>query len=202
MRLRYSPTSPFVRKVTVTALELGLDARITRVPANGWDPTTDLVRDNPLSKVPTLVLDSGECLYDSPVICEYLDTLAGGRLLPASGAPRWTALRRQALADGLLDAAVLVFVERGRRPEALRWPAWIGFQLDAVSRALDVLEGEADALAAAPTLGEIAIGCALGWIEFRKVAADWRDGRPRLAHWYAGIAARPSFAATIPCEPT
>ena len=116
MKLRYSPTSPYVRKVTVTAQETGVQPRIERVPTVTTDPASGLAKDNPLGKVPTLILDDGERLYDSPVICEYLDGLHGGaKIVPPAGPERWVALRRQALADGILDAAVLRLMET-RRP--------------------------------------------------------------------------------------
>ena len=125
MKLRYSPTSPYVRKVLVCAKERGLDGRIEPVPTNPTDPKTDLAKYNPLVKVPALVLDDGEVLYDSPVICDYLDSLHDSEpLIPAAGPARWAALRQQALADGILDAAILRMIETTRRPEALRWAGW------------------------------------------------------------------------------
>lgn len=204
MRLRYSPTSPFVRKVSVCALELELDTLIERIPTNPWDPASDIAVDNPLGRVPALTLDDGTLLYDSPVICEYLDSLAGsGRLFPVASVARWTALRRQALADGLLDTAITVFIEQVRRPQDLRWADWVEFQQTAVTRTLDALEGEAELLEiGAPTIGEIAIACALDWLVFRGVRPDWREQRPRLAAWHGEICQRPAFVATVPREPS
>ncbi len=116
MKLRYSPTSPYTRKVVVTAAELGLGDRIERIPTNTRDPNSDLPRDNPLGKIPTLITDEGDRLYDSPVVCEYLDSLHDGtRLFPPAGGARWRALRLQALGDGIIDATILCVVE-GRRP--------------------------------------------------------------------------------------
>ena len=203
MRLRYSPTSPYVRKVSVAAIELGLDGQIERVPTNPWDPASDLSADNPLGRIPALVLDDGEVLYDSPVIVEYLDALAGGgRLIPAAGPARWAALRRAALADGILDAGVAVLVERVRRPEAYRWPEWIGFQTLAVTRGLAGTAGEVGALAGeTPGIAEIGLMCALDWLDFRGIAGGWRDAHPALAAWHDALAARPSFAATLPHDP-
>lgn len=199
MLLRHSKTSPFVRKVMIVALETGLDSALTLETTNAWAPDTDLPRDNPLGKVPALVADGGEHLYDSPVICEYLDSLHdGARLFPAAGAARWTALRRQALADGILDASLAVVVETLRRPEPVRWADWVARQQAAITRGLDALEDEAAALAGLSTIGEIAIACALGYLDFRKPVDDWRAGRPRLAAWYAEVARRPSMAATVP----
>ncbi len=199
MKLRYSPTSPYVRKVCVVASEHGLDDRIERIPTDTRDPKSDLPSINPLGKVPALILDNGEVLFDSPVICEYLDSLHGGApLIPATGPARWTALRQQALADGILDAAILRMIETTRRPEELRWPRWIELQHGKIMRALDALETEAAALDDAVTLGQIAVGCALGYIDLRFPADNWRVGRPGLAKWLEGFAKRPSMAASAP----
>ena len=198
--LRYSPTSPYVRKVLVAAIEMGLDDRIQRIPTLPWDPKTDLPRDNPLGKVPALQTPEG-WLYDSLVICEYLDSLHDGpKLFPAAGGPRFTALRRQALGDGILDAALQVVIERLRRPEQYRWSEWIDRQKAAIARALDQLELEADELAEQFTIGEIAIIAALGYLDFRLAADQWRVGRPKLAAWYAVMEKRPSVAVTAPKE--
>lgn len=201
MKLRYSPTSPYVRKVSVVALETGLDERIERIPTNVFDPETDVAKHNPLGKVPTLITEGGETLFDSPVICEYLDSLHDGiKLFPPVGGPRWTALRRQALGDGILDAGVLRLLE-GRRPEKERSPAWIERQAAAVKRGLDALEDEAEGLGGTITIGHIAIGCALGWIDFRLPDDHWRTGRPALAQWYEMFATRRSMEETVPREP-
>jgi len=201
MKLRYSPTSPYVRKVTITALETGLDSRIERIPTNPWDPATDLAGDNPIGKVPALITDGGEVLYDSPVICEYLDGLHDGfPLIPPSGGARWTALRRQALADGVLDASVLIFLETSRRPETLRWDAWVERQTAVVGRALDVLEDEVDSFGHI-SIGLIAIGCALGYLDFRLGTMDWRSSRPRLAEWFGLVSERQSMRETVPVDP-
>lgn len=199
MKLCYSATSPFVRKVVVAAIELGLDGRIERQPANAWDPATTLVEVNPLSKVPALVTDSGEALYDSPVICEYLDSLGGGKLFPA-GAARWVALRQQALADGIMDAGVSARMEM-QRPAEKQSADWAARQKAAIRRALDALEAEAAALDGTPTIGQVAVGCALGYLDFRYAADDWRKARPKLAAWYDGFAKRPSMSATAPKDP-
>ncbi len=201
MRLRYSPTSPYVRKVTTTAHELGLFDRLELIPTNAWDPASDLPKDNPLGKVPTLLLDDGEVLYDSPVVCAYLDSLAGDLLLPVSGAARWQTLRNEALADGVLDAAVLVFIERGKRDEGQRSAWWEQLQLDAVARALDAMEGYADGFGAEPDLGQLTFACALGYLDFRFPEVGWRQGRANLDSWYATFASRPSLQATIPRDP-
>ena len=201
MKLRHSPTSPYVRKVMVTAIETGLDGRIETVPTSVWDPATDIAGDNPLGKVPALITDGGEVLYDSPVICEYLDSLHdGAKLFPPSGGARWTALRRQALADGILDAAVGRLLE-GKRPDGERSDAWMARLATTIGRALDAFEDEADALGDAATIGHVAIGCALGYLDFRFADDHWRSGRPALADWYEVFAQRRSVIATMPKDP-
>lgn len=199
MKLYSSPTSPFVRKVRVTALELGLDARLTpiNITLSPVNPHRELRGHNPLGKVPALVTDTGETLYDSAVICEYLDALAGGhRIFPAPGAARWTALRRQALADGLTDATVLVRYETVVRPTTLQWQKWIEGQFLKVRTALDELEKES--LDGPFDIGAISIACALGYLDFRFPDEHWRQTRPRLAAWYAAVSGRPSLAGTQP----
>jgi len=198
MKLRYSPTSPYVRKVLVAAIETGLDKRIELVTTSTADPASGLVKDNPLGKVPALLLDDGSSLYDSPVICEYLDSLhAGPKLIPASGPQRWTALRRQALADGIMDAGVL---GRGEalRPEGEKSPAFLALQRQKMAAATDALEKEAASFGTGLDIGLIAIGCALGYADFRYAADEWRKGRPALAKWYEGFAKRPAMQRTAP----
>ncbi len=201
MKLRYSPTSPYVRKVTVTAHETGLHDRIQRVPTVTSDPASGLAKDNPLGKVPALILDDGQRIFDSPVICEYLDNLHGGaKIVPPTGPERWVALRRQALADGILDAAVLRLLE-GRRPASEQSPAWIAKQKGAIDRALDALEGEAAEFGDGVNIGHITVGVALGYLDFRFAGDKWRDRRPNLARWYERFAQRPSMAGTVPKDP-
>jgi len=199
MKLRYSPTSPYVRKVSIVALETGLDGHLENVATNAWAPDTDLPKDNPLSKVPALVTDGGEVLFDSPVICEYLDSLHDGhKLFPASGGARWTQLRLAALADGILDAALLRRVETMMRPEDKRWPDWIARQECAIARGLDELEEECAGWGSDFLIGQIGVVAALGYLDFRDPGLNWRQTRPRLAAWLAALASRPSVAATVP----
>lgn len=199
MKLLYSPASPYVRKVMVVAHETGLTDRIELVPS-AVAPTLvnpDVAAENPLVKVPTLVIEGGQSLFDSRVITEYLDTLHGGaRLFPADGPARWTALRRQAMADGLLDAALLIRYEHILRPEPQRWQAWTDGQFRKVRQALASLAAED--FGAELTVGEIAAGCALGYLDFRFPEEDWRTAHPALGAWYAKLAERPSFVATVP----
>jgi glutathione S-transferase len=200
VKLRYSPGSPYVRKVTVVAHETGLDAKIERVPTSvsPIKPSADYQKEQPLSKVPCLVLDNGEALYDSPVICEYLDSLhAGAKMFPPSGPARWTALRRQATGDGILDAAILLRYEL-LRPENIRWSEWTTGQMAKVQGGLAALEAEADKFGATVDIGTITIGCALGYLDFRFPDLGWRKTCPKLAKWYEGFSARPSMKATVP----
>jgi glutathione S-transferase len=201
MKLRYSTTSPYVRKVVVTAAEKGLSDRIKLVPTNTRDPASGLDKDNPLGKVPALVTDEGETLFDSPVICEYLDGQAKGRrLFPARGPKRFKALKQQALGDGILDAAVAVMSEkRFRPPEKLHQPD-IDRQMGKITNALDAADAMivAKELGRAPTIGSIAIGCALGYLDFRFPDFNWRRGRPRLSRWFKSLSKRPSMAGSMP----
>jgi len=201
MKLYYSPTSPFVRKVNVCAIELGVDDKLERIVTNPWENDADLLTDNPLSKVPTLITDDGMVLYDSPVICEFLDTLVGGdSLIPAEGAERWIALRLQALGDGILDAAVLRFLER-KRSQTQQSNDWDSIQRDAVQRALKYLQSEVNSWEDKVTVGQIAIGCALGYLDFRFAEDNWRKEHPDLAGWFAKFADRNSMQTTLPIAP-
>ena len=202
MKLCYSPTSPYVRKVVILAQEAGLDGRVERIESNAWNEADPLPNTNPLGKVPALVTDEGEALYDSVVICEYLDSLHDGtKFFPANGAARWRALRQHALANGILDAAILAMLENKRRPEELRWDAWSTRQTDKITRGLDKLENEAADLGAAPDIATITVGCALGYLDFRFPDLGWRGSRPALAAWYESFSQRPSFQATVPKDP-
>ncbi|MDJ0741370.1 MAG: glutathione S-transferase N-terminal domain-containing protein [Gammaproteobacteria bacterium] len=199
MLLRHSATSPFVRKVAVLLHETGLIARVSLATVDGWAEPDELTADNPLSMVPTLVLDDGSTLYDSPVICDYLDRQHDGpTMIPTDGAARWQVLRDQALADGILDCAVLVFVELGKRPEDKRWDWWLDVKRRAITRALDLLEREVGRYGGRIDLGTISVAVALGYLDLRGAVGDWRDARPQLAAWYARFAARPSMVATAP----
>jgi glutathione S-transferase len=199
MQLYHSPTSPYVRKVVVTAIELGIRDRIEVRPTNVWDPSCKVGEVNPLGRIPVLVGSDGEVLYDSPVICEYLDAVyGGGRLLAGGGAERWRTLRLQALGDGLLDAAVLRALELRRRPDNLRWSDLIERQRTVMGRALDDLEQKARSFRAEPDLGQIAVGCALGYIDLRFAEDEWRARRPGLRSWFERFSARPSFANSMP----
>jgi glutathione S-transferase len=201
MKLRYSPTSPYVRKVVVLALETGLDKRIERIPTTVMpnQRNDEYQREQPLVKVPALTTDDGAVLYDSRVICEYLDTQhQGAKMFPASGMARWTALRRQALGDGLCDAAILTRYENFLRPEDKRWGEWTDGQMRKVRGALDALEADAPSFGGGIDIGLIAVGCALGYMDFRYETERWRDKRPKLAAWYDSFAKRPAMVETQP----
>ena len=201
MKLHHSTTSPFVRKVMVSAMELGLADRIEKVPAK-VSPivrTSPVIADNPLGKLPTLIADDGMVLYDSRVICEYLDALAGGgRILPAPGPARWRALTEQALADGMTDAALLERYETTLRPAEKLWLQWRDGQHDKVVKTLDRLERIAADFGARVDIGTIAAACALSYLDFRFPDLGWRQQRPHLAGWLTTFAARPSMTATVP----
>ena len=201
MKLYYTPTSPFVRKVLVTAYELGLDERIVTELLRPTPTKSDatLSRTNPLNKIPALITDDGDALYDSVVICEYLASLAPERpLVPAAGPERWRVLRVQALCDGILDAAILVFYERANRPRELWWPAWLDGQSEKALQGLDALEVEVARFGDDVDLAQICAGATLSWLEFRDVLGNLRASRPHLAAWYERFSARPSMRATEP----
>lgn len=202
MKLYFNPASPFVRKVRVTAHELGLSEKIelASLSLTPVSPHEGVRSKNPLGKIPTLVTDDGAALFDSPVICEYLDSVAGGnRVFPPTGAARWTALRRQALADGIMDAAVLTRYEEAVRPKELRWQNWVDAQFLKIRTALDGLEREN--LEGTFDIGTISIACALSYLDLRFASEGWRTSRPRLAAWMAAISERPSLAATALAAP-
>jgi glutathione S-transferase len=201
MKLHWSPRSPFVRKVVILLKETGLESRVqyVRSVAAIATPNPAIMADNPLSQIPALVLDSGEPLYDSPVICEYLDTLHdGARLFPAAGPQRWTALRRQALGDGMLSVLLIWRQERMKTP-AQQIEAWLAsFQIK-IDASLDRLEAEAPALAGSGfDIGHLSVGCTLSYLDYRFADLDWRATRPQLASWHRTFCARPSALATLP----
>jgi glutathione S-transferase len=200
MILRSAAASPFVRKVRIAAAVLGLDSRIHIVAADTADPNDDLRAQNPLGKIPTLILDDGSVLYDSRVIVEYLDHLAGGgRIIPAQPvAARFEVLKLQALADGIMDASVLLVYETRWRDAAKHEPKWIDLQAGKVERALAVLEAAPPRVDALPHVGQIALACALGYRDLR-FAGTWRETHPRLVQFLDQFsAAVPAFAATHP----
>jgi glutathione S-transferase len=200
LKLHWSPKSPYVRKVMVCAHELNLVDRLelVRSVAAMSKPNQRLMQDNPLSKIPTLVLDDGFTLFDSAVICEYLDDLGQGSLFPGQGADKWQALRWHAFGDGMLDAAILW---RNERERDVPLPVLMAaFELK-MRTSLKQLDDEAQALAETPfSIGHITVGCALGYLDYRFADLGWRSGAPRLADWFAETRARPSFQNTEPVD--
>ncbi|MFT3975484.1 MAG: glutathione S-transferase [Amaricoccus sp.] len=202
MRLFHSATSPFVRKVMVVLHETGQLDRVELVPAAGSPvaPGTMPVAVNPLGKVPTLERPDGPALYDSRVITRYLDALGEGGLYPES--PRlWETLTLEATGEGITEAALLMVYEARLREAQAQNGDWIEGQWSKAARALDVLEARWLAhLAGRIDAGQIAVGCALGYLDFRHGARDWRAGRPGLARWFERFGARPAMVATRPVE--
>jgi glutathione S-transferase len=197
MKLHWSPRSPFVRKVMIVAHELGLADRLDciRTVAATTKPHDVLMRDNPLSKLPTLVLADGTVIYDSPVICEYFDSLHDGpKLFPAAMPERLRALRWQALGDGMLDFLLLWRNELSRPAQSE--PHITSYRIKR-AKTVESLEAEAPLLERTPySIGHIAVGVALSYIDFRFPEDQWRQAHPKLAAWHAKIAARPPFKLT------
>ncbi len=200
VRLFQAPASPFARKVRVVLHETGLIGRVEIVDGaiTPLDPGKLPLSLSPLGKIPVLERDDGPALYDSRVICRYLSDLSGVGLYPA--APRlWETLTLEATGDGICDAAVLMVYEGRTRPEAQRSPDWVAAQWTKVARTLDAVEARWMAYLAGPLdAAQIAMGCALGYLDFRHADRNWREGRPTLAAWEAKVAARPSMQATRP----
>ena len=199
MKLYWSSRSPYVRKVMICAHERGIADRIERVLAvvslSQHDP--NVMADNPLGKIPTLILDDGRILYDSAVICEYLDRLGGGpALFPAHGDQRLTALRRHALGDGMLDTLILWRAELAK-PQARQTPEWLATFALKIRNALDEIEADADALMQTPfDIGHVAIAVAMEYLDFRFAHLDWRKGHPQAAACSARYSQRESVQRT------
>jgi len=199
LTLRHSPASPFVRKVRIAAAVLGLDREISLEPADTMSASDTVRQQNPLGKIPALVLEDGSVLFDSRVILDYLDHRAGGgKIVPKDANGRFAALRLQALADGLMDASILLIYEGRWRPAEKHEPKWVEHQAGKVTRALAEIEAAPPALESPPNVGQIALACALGYRDFR-FEGTWRKDHPRLVAWLDQFAARvPAFAATKP----
>ena len=196
MKITVSGASPYVRKVIACAIARGIDGTFEKWSISTTDPV--LSDSNPLGKIPTLVTDEGVAMFDSPVICEYLDSLGSAKpLFPAAGPARWASLRQQALGDGILDAS-----QPRRREIALPQDegriGYIQLQQGKVKNSLDDLEKDAANLNKLDTIGEIAIACALGYLDFRFANEPWRPGHPKLEAWYASVVNLPALAKTAP----
>jgi glutathione S-transferase len=199
LTLRFSPSSPFVRKIRIAASVLGLEKDIKAEPAETTNPSDTVRQQNPLGKIPTLVLEDGSTLFDSRVILEYLDHRAGGgRIIPKDPTARFAALRLQALADGILDASILQVYEGRFRPAERHEPKWVEHQAGKVARGLAALEAAPPGLGSPPDVGQITVACTLGYRDFR-FGEGWRKDHPRLVAWLDGFAAKvPAYAATKP----
>ena len=204
MKLFYAPQSPFARKVRAAAIELGLSDRIELVYAEvvPGQVNSEFQTRNPLRKVPALMTDSGETIFDSAVICEYLDDLAGGGILiPKDALRRWRVLTNHALAQGMCDAVISIRYETWLRPEQARWPVWIDDQWDKIFAGLGWFEHHG-ALSTAPIdVAQLALGSMLGYVDFRWPDIGWRARFPAVAAWFAQIEQRPSFLQTKPAPP-
>lgn len=203
MKLLYAAPSPYSRKVRVMARELGLASLIEEVPVvtTPVAPAAVVSAANPLSKIPTLLLPDGSALFDSRVICEYLEHLAqeaGHAQAPKQGLARFAILRRQALADGLLDAALLHRYETVLRPKELHWPAWLEAQLGKVHEALARLASDVPIIGPVLTVDAAAVASALGWLEFRMPELEWRKNQPPLGEFYDEVSGRASMDSTQP----
>ncbi|MCV2874150.1 glutathione S-transferase [Defluviimonas sp. WL0050] len=200
MRLYHSPTTPYGRKVMVLLHETGQADEVELVTSGGTplDPGNQPLDLNPLGKIPALDTGDGTAIYDSRVICRYLDDRAGGTLYPP--APRlWQTLTLEATADGILEAALLMVYESRLRPEDIRFEPWVEGQWSKIARALDALEERWMGHLNDPLdMGQIAVACALGYLDFRHGARNWRDGRAQLSTWYNAFLRRPSMKATEP----
>lgn len=203
MTLHWSPRSPYVRKVMIAAHEMRLMDRIrtVRTTVGGTTPHAELMQINPLGKIPTLELEDGTVIYDSPVIIEYLDTLhTGAKLFPSAWPERLTALRRHALGQGMLDCALPLLGESFRPPERQSEPHKQLWRTK-LRACVDALEHEAAALGSGGfTVGHLTIGVALSYLDFRFADMQWREGHPNLAAWHATFDARPSVQANLPVD--
>ena len=195
MKLFFSPTSPYVRKCLAVAVECGLVDRIEFLGSAAHPIQRDksIIEANPLGKVPTLLTDDGQILYDSRVIAEYLNDLGRGKLFPAPGPQRWQALTLQALGDGILDAALLARYEQAARAEGERSKAWQAGQMDKIATSLADLERRAAELADRVDIGTLTLGCALWYLDLRFSDLGWRASYPRLAEWQAAFSQRDSM---------
>ena len=200
MKLFHASASPYARKVMVFAHRLGLADRIEIVPSTPGPVKRDaqVVARNPLGKVPTLLTDDGLALYDSRVICEYLNALAGGSLYPTEGADRWAVLAEHALYDGMLDATLLARYETALRPQALQWADWSAGQFDKIWTGLTEAESKAASLADRIDLATITLACLLGYLDLRFPAVDWRGKYPQLAAWFKHFDSLPGLVETRP----
>ncbi len=195
MKLLTSLLSPFGRKVHVTAIECGLEQHLEVTNVNVRDPNSTVPSFNPLGKIPVLILDNNEALFDSAVICEYLDSISNRpKLFPTNGEKRWEQLKLHALSDGIMDAVVQIFVENNIRPEAVRWTEWTPRQLNVIQRSMDVLENCVEGWGDEFLIGQITSAVALGVVQRRQLV---KFG-PKTARWMEKVGERKSMRETAP----
>jgi glutathione S-transferase len=200
MKLYYSPTSPYVRKVMIVLEETGQrdDVELVNVATTPIAADPGLLTKNPLAKVPALERPDGPTLYDSRVITAYLDARAGDKLYPV-GARRWDTLTLEATADGILDAALLMIYEMRIRPEDKRMPEWVDGQWDKIARSVAALNTRWMSHLNGPLdMGQISVGCALAYLDFRHDVRGWRKGNDGLAAWFKAFESRPWMQSTVP----
>ena len=198
MKLFYLKTSPYSRKVRITILEKGLADQVEHILSNPFDEAVELKALNPLGKIPTLVLGDGRVVYDSPVICEYLDTLNGnGELVPSDNDARLLVNTWQALADGIIDASYNIVME-GRRDESERSAGNVERWKGSIIDSLQQVEHQINTLPNELTIAQITLGAALGYLDFRLSYLEWRNGYPQTASWFEQFSAQPSMVATEP----
>ena len=201
MKLISVAASPFARKARASIIELGLQDQVEIVDPGVVTPVSNndgLNNINPLGMIPALVLDNGDSLYDSSVICEYLNQIGEGSLYPGDINERFRALRLHSLANGILDLSVATRYETAMRPVEFQWGTFIDHQEEKVSRGLNQLEQQCDSFSNEPTIGELSVACALGYRDFRYSHMDWRGDHPKLAQWFEGMMDRESLKTTIP----
>lgn len=199
------PVSPFARKARVLIHEMNLESLVECVDFGLVSPVSlneDVLKCNPLGMIPTLILDNEESLYDSAVICEYLDVMGKGGFFPNEFEERFPALKLQALADGMLDAAVALRYELAMRPIELHWPEWIDHQTQRIKRAVSEFENQLPLFSDHPTIGEVTVACALGYLDFRYSELNWREEHVDLDNWFAKFSQRTSMINTIPEDGT
>lgn len=202
MKLLGGPTSPFVRKVRIAALELGLGDRMVLepVPVAPTKPNRDYgASTNPLRKIPALITDDGTIIHDSKVICDYIESLAGrGSLVPVDGPERWAVLTAYSIADGMCEIAVGNRYETTIRPADKQWDLWIEDQWDRIRAGLAWFESRPETIGGPLNIARISLACLLGYLDFRFAESGWREGSPALAGWFSDVSKRPSLATTAP----
>ncbi len=197
MKLYARPASPFVRKVRVMAREIGIKDRIEEIMLSSLEEmAAEMPKFNPLGKIPALILDDDSILYESKVICEYMDSLHDGPKLFPSGPARWPALMLQGLADGIAEAVIIAAMNKVMRPKEFVYEPAVEFQLEKVTRGLADIDGRVGEFGDVLTIGPLSVACAIGYTDFRFPELGWRDSNPNLAAWNAEFCERPAMKAT------